>query len=294
VPITIYTPLGEASKPLVVFAHGGGFISGSCEIADGAVRLLAAASGAVVVSVDYRLAPEYPFPAGLEDAYAALTWAVESAGSLGADAGFTAVAGDSSGGNFAAALTLIARARGGPALAHQLLIYPVLDCDFSRPSYVDSAEGYFLTSDAMRRFWCDYVACDEDRLDPFASPLRATELAGLPSATMLLCLKDPLRSEGKAYAARLAEAGVPVRLPFTTTWCTPHFAWPGSTPGSRVRGGCRRSGATGVFGGPRGLSWPGLSQPRGGFALSWSVESSTTVRLLPLSRLISRTSAPSL
>jgi acetyl esterase len=212
VPVRIYTPLGEGPRPLVLLTFGGGFITGSVEIADGAARQIAASSGAVIVAVDYRLAPEHPFPAGLEDAYAALVWAAANAGELGADPSFVAVAGDSSGGNFAAALTLLARDRGGPEIAHQLLVYPVLDSDLSRPSYEDSADGYFLTTAAMERFWREYVARPEDREHPYAAPLRAADLAGLPPATIILCLKDPLRSEGEAYAARLAEAGVPVTL----------------------------------------------------------------------------------
>ena len=215
VPVRIYTPLGDGPKPLVVFTFGGGFVTGSIEIADGAARQLAAGSGAIVVSAGYRLAPEHPFPAGLEDAYAVLEWAAASAADLGADRSFLAVAGDSSGGNFAAAMTLMARDRRGPVIAHQLLVYPVLDSDFDRPSYRDSADGYLLTGAAMRRFWGDYVARWEDRLDPYAAPLRAPDLSGLPPATIILCQRDPLRSEGEAYAARLAEAGVPVSL---TTW----------------------------------------------------------------------------
>ena len=234
VPLRIYTPLGAERKPLIVLTFGGGFITGSVEIADGAARQLAASSGAVVVAVDYRLAPEHPFPAGLEDAYRALLWADEKAGELGADPSFVAVAGDSSGGNFAAAITLMARDRGGPRIAHQVLVYPVLDWDFGRPSYTDSAEGYFLTSAAMRRFWREYVAREEDRESPYAAPLRAPDLAGLPPATILLCLKDPLRSEGEAYAARLAEAGVPVTLTVWHDLVHAAFRMAGLTPRARA------------------------------------------------------------
>ncbi|MEJ7664568.1 MAG: alpha/beta hydrolase fold domain-containing protein [Hymenobacter sp.] len=134
------------SGPLVLFTFGGGFVTGSLDHVDRAARLLARATGGVLVSVGYRLAPEHPFPAGLEDAYAALAWAAgEGAAELGADPSFVAVAGDSSGGNFAAALTLLARDRGGPSIAHQLLVYPVLDHDFTTSSYELYADSYFLT-----------------------------------------------------------------------------------------------------------------------------------------------------
>jgi acetyl esterase len=234
VPVRIYTPLGDAPKPLVVFTFGGGFVTGSIEIADGAARQLAAGSGAVVVSAGYRLAPEHRFPAGLDDAYAVLEWAVASAADLGADGSFLSVAGDSSGGNFAAAMTLMARDRGGPVIAHQLLVYPVLDCDLERLSYRDSADGYFLTRAAMQRFWGEYVARDEDRLDPYAAPLRAADLSGLPPATIILCLRDPLRSEGEAYAARLAEAGVPVSLSIWHDLVHAAFRMAGLSPRARA------------------------------------------------------------
>jgi acetyl esterase len=234
VPVRIYTPLGDAPKPLVVFTFGGGFVTGSIEIADGAARQLAAGSGAVVVSAGYRLAPEHRFPAGLDDAYAVLEWAAASAADLGADGTFLAVAGDSSGGNFSAAMTLMARDRGGPVIAHQLLVYPVLDCDLERPSYRDSADGYFLTRAAMQRFWGEYVAREEDRLDPYAAPLRAADLSGLPPATIILCLRDPLRSEGEAYAARLAEAGVPVSLAIWHDLVHAAFRMAGLSPRARA------------------------------------------------------------
>jgi acetyl esterase len=234
VPVRIYTPLGDAPKPLVVFTFGGGFITGSIDIADGAVRQLAADAGAVVVSVGYRLAPEDPFPAGLDDADAVLEWAAAAAPELGADPSFVAVAGDSSGGSLAAALALRSRDRGGPRIAHQLLVYPVLDCDFSRPSYADSADGYFLTRAAMQRFWREYLARDEDRLDPYAAPLQASELAGLPPATIILCFRDPLRSEGEAYARRLADAGVPVTLSIWHDLVHAAFRMGGLTPRARA------------------------------------------------------------
>jgi acetyl esterase len=234
VAVRVYTPLGDAPKPLLLLTYGGGFITGSVEIADGAARQLAASSGAVIVAVDYRLAPEHPFPAGLEDSYSALVWAAAHARELRADPSFVVVAGDSSGGNFAAALTLMSRDRGGPEIAHQLLVYPVLDSDFGRPSYADSGDGYFLTRAAMERFWEEYVSRPEDRQNPYAAPLRAPDLSGLPPATIILCLKDPLRSDGEAYAARLAEAGVPVSLSVWHDLVHAAFRMSGLSPRARA------------------------------------------------------------
>jgi acetyl esterase len=205
VPVRIYR---AAPGPLVLLMHGGGWLSGSIEISDRPARLLANACGGTVVSVEYRLAPEHPFPAGLEDGYTALRWTAAHAGELGADPGFLAVAGDSSGGNLAAALALLARDRGGPALAHQLLVYPVLDRDFETESYRAYGDGYFLTRAAMEHFWRCYVGDGEP--PEYAAPLRAATLAGVAPATILLAAADPLFSEGSAYAARLAAERVTV------------------------------------------------------------------------------------
>lgn len=210
--VRVYTSTAEGPKPLIVYTYGGGFITGSIDFADGPARLLAESAGAVLVSVDYRRAPEYRFPAGLEDAYTALTWAAAEADRLGADRSFLALAGDSSGGNFAAALALMARDRNGPVVAHQLLMYPVLDHDFSSPSYLQYAEGYFLTRNAMRHFWDSYLSAGGDGHAAYVSPLRAPDLRGLPEATIVVCHTDPLRSEAEAYTERLAAAGVTVSL----------------------------------------------------------------------------------
>jgi acetyl esterase len=205
VPVRIYR---SGPGPLVLLTHGGGWLSGSIEISDRPSRLLANACGGTLVSVEYRLAPEHPFPAGLDDAYTALRWTAAHAGELGADPGFLAVAGDSAGGNLAAALALLARDRGGPAIAHQLLMFPVLDNDFESDSYREFGDGYFLTRAAMEHFWRCYVGdCEPPE---YAAPLRAATLAGLPPATILQAAADPLFSEGAAYAARLAAERVPV------------------------------------------------------------------------------------
>ncbi len=213
IPVRIYRP--EASTrplPLLVYFHGGGFVLCDLDTHDPTCRALAKRAGCVVVSVDYRLAPEAKFPAAPEDCHAALRWATANAAVLGADARRVAVAGDSAGGNLAAVVSLLARERGGPALVHQLLIYPVTDCSFDTPSYLENAEGYLLTRDMMRWFWNHYLAKPEDGAGPLASPLRAASLAGLPPATVLTAEYDPLRDEGEAYAARLREAGVPTAL----------------------------------------------------------------------------------
>ncbi len=212
IPVRIYRPQGEAPFPLIVFFHGGGFVFCGLNTHDGLCRTLCRRVGAVVVSVDYRLAPEFPFPAAPEDCYAAACWAAENAAELEADAVRMAVAGDSAGGNLAAVVSLMARDRGGPALCHQALLYPVTNYSFDTDSYRENAEGYFLTREGMRWCWRHYLGKDEDGENPLASPLRAPDLANLPSATVLTAEHDPLRDEGEAYAKRLKEAGVPTWL----------------------------------------------------------------------------------
>jgi acetyl esterase len=187
-------------------------VIGSLETHDGSCRDLANRIGCVVVSVDYRLAPEARYPAAAEDCYAATKWVAENAKALGVDASRIGIGGDSAGGNLTAVVALMARDRRGPALRHQLLIYPVTDADFSRPSYRENAEGYLLTARAMEWFWGHYVPDAAQRQDPYAAPLRAKDLSGLPPAFVLTAEYDPLRDEGEAFAARLQQAGVPTRL----------------------------------------------------------------------------------
>jgi len=211
IPVRVYRPSQREGLPALVYFHGGGWAICSIETHDPTCRQLANAAECVVVSVDYRLAPEHPFPAAPEDCYAALGWVARHAGSLGADARRLAVGGDSAGGNLAAVVAQIARDRRGPALCHQLLVYPVTDHAFDTPSYAENAQAPILTRDGMRFFWDAYLARAEDGANPYASPLRAKELSGLPPAHVITAEFDPLRDEGEAYAARLAEAGVPVR-----------------------------------------------------------------------------------
>nr|WP_318232468.1 alpha/beta hydrolase [Cupriavidus sp. CV2] len=206
----------DAPLPAIVFAHGGGWVLCSMALYDNPCRALANATGCVVLSVDYRLAPEHKFPVPLEDVYRAVVWAFDQAAELGIDPKRIAVGGDSAGGNLAAAATLLARDRNGPAIAHQLLLYPALDSAMDTDSYCEFAEGYYLTRDVMEFCWSAYLPAPADNGSPYASPLRAGRLGGLAPATILVCEYDPLRDEGEAYARRLADAGVAVqqkRLP---------------------------------------------------------------------------------
>ncbi len=197
--------------PVTVFLHGGGWVVGSLGMVDRACRRIVRVWGGSILSVDYRLAPEAPYPAALQDCADAMRWVADHLPELGGDGSFLAVAGESAGGNLAAAVALILRDEGGPALDHQLLIYPVMDRDFSTASYQRfGASGYLLDRPTMEWYWRCYVGDAEP--DGYAAPLRAESLYGLPPATVILCELDPLYSEGLTYARRLAEAGVPVTL----------------------------------------------------------------------------------
>lgn len=209
-PARLYHPRPGEALPVVLFLHGGGWVCGSIETHDVTCRALAAKAEVAVISLDYPRAPENPFPAPLEASYRALQALGDAV--PGIDTGRIAVAGDSAGGNLAAALCLLTKERGGRAIAHQLLIYPVTDTDFSRESYRANGADYFLTAPMMRWFWEQYVGDAVANPPSLAAPLRATDLSGLPSATIITAEYDPLRDEGEAYAARLKAAGVPVRL----------------------------------------------------------------------------------
>ncbi len=209
IPVRLYAPEGQRPLPLVAYFHGGGFVICSLDTHDNVCRRLANESGCAVVSVDYRLAPEHRYPAAPEDCFAVLRWLAEKGGELGGDPERIAVAGDSAGGNLAAVVALMARDRGGPALRHQLLVYPVTDHCFETASYLENAEGYLLTTRMMRWFWGHYLEDPARGAEAYASPLRAPDLSGLPPATLITAEFDPLRDEGDAYAGRLREAGVP-------------------------------------------------------------------------------------
>ncbi|MCX7229137.1 MAG: alpha/beta hydrolase [Burkholderiales bacterium] len=219
--VRVYTPVaqagsGEGARPLVVFFHGGGWVVCDLDTHDAVCRRLCLGSGAVVVSVDYRLAPEHRFPAAPDDCAAATRWAFANAAALGADPKRVVIAGDSAGGNLAAAVALRLRDEGGPRAAGQLLVYPVTDHHTAGfASYVENAEGYGLTRDTMAWFWDHYLGGPMDAaaaaaLSPQAVPLRAADLRGLPPALVLTAGYDVLRDEGEAYATRLREAGVAV------------------------------------------------------------------------------------
>jgi len=212
ITVRLYAPAGAGPHPALVFYHGGGWVIGDLDTHDGLCRTLSNAAGCIVASVDYRLAPETKYPAAAEDSYAALVWLAANAARLGIDPRRIAVGGDSAGGNLSTVVALMARDRKGPALAAQILIYPVTDHNLDTPSYHENATGYVLTREGMRWFWRHYLVREEQGQEPLASPLRAASLAGLPSALVITAACDPLRDEGEAYAARLRDAGVPVTL----------------------------------------------------------------------------------
>jgi acetyl esterase len=217
IPVRIYTPRSAANPPtgplpVLVWFHGGGWVLGNLDGADHVCRELANTAGCIVVSVDYRLAPEHVFPAAADDAEAAYTWVRANAASFGGDPARVAVGGDSAGGNLAAVVSLRARDNGTPQPVFQLLVYPVTDHDFGRPSYVVNGDGYLLTTQSMRWFWDYYLPDVDQRKDPHASPLYATDLKRLPPALVITAEFDPLCDEGEAYAALLRQAGVPVTL----------------------------------------------------------------------------------
>jgi acetyl esterase len=211
IPVRVYTPPGAGPKPGLVFFHGGGWVLCNLDTHDGTCRELALGADCVVVSVDYRLAPEAKFPAAPEDCYAATQWTFLEAERLGIEPDRIAVGGDSAGGNLAAVVSMMCRDRKAHQPIHQLLIYPVTHHDFGTDSYRDNGKGYFLTTEMMRWFWHHYLESDVDGKNPLASPLCAKDLGGLPSATVLTADFDPLRDEGRAYAERLETAGIPTR-----------------------------------------------------------------------------------
>lgn len=211
VPVRVYRPKDDAVRPALVYFHGGGFVLGGIRLFDTMCADYAANADVIVVSVDYRLAPEDPFPAAVEDCYAAVEWAA-TAGSLGIDTATVAVGGASAGGGLAAAVALMARDRDGPAIAFQLLVYPVLDDRLETVSVRGFTDTPLWTSEHVAVMWDLYLGPERRRVSPYAAPARATDLAGLPPAYVLTCELDPLRDEGIAYAQRMLQAGVPVEL----------------------------------------------------------------------------------
>ncbi|GAC1366459.1 MAG: alpha/beta hydrolase [Ktedonobacteraceae bacterium] len=214
-PVRIYTPDGDGLFPVLVYFHGGGWVLSNLETHDALCRKLTNRAHCIVVSVDYRLAPEHKFPAAVDDSYAATKWVAENAHTFNGDATRIAVGGDSAGGNLATVTALLARERGGPALTFQLLIYPATDhfrSSAQRASFIENSEGYFLTRDGMRQFVSYYLPNPDEDTDFRFSPLQARDLSGLPPALVITAEYDPLRDEGEDYARHLQQAGVPVTL----------------------------------------------------------------------------------
>jgi acetyl esterase/lipase len=211
IPVRVYRPT-RGALPVAVFFHGGGFSAGSLASHDRLCRALANRSGCVVVAVDYRLAPEHPFPAGIEDAYAATAWVSDHGEELGTDRTRLAVGGDSGGGTFGASVALLARDRGGPPIAFQYLVNPGgLDYDYGRRSFLDNAEGCFLTLDLVKWIEEQYFADPADMDAPLASLNRVDDLTGAPPAFVLTAEHDPVRDQGIEFVRRLRADDVPVR-----------------------------------------------------------------------------------
>jgi acetyl esterase len=212
VPVRVYRPSPEPDLPVVVYLHGGGWTIGNVEQYDAIVRQVANASEAIVVAPEYRLAPEHPFPAPLDDCWHTVQWTAKNAASFGADPGRLALMGDSAGGNMSAVCALLARDAGTPDIAMQVLLYPVTDCDFTTPSYSENREGYLLSIDEMEWFFSCYTRGGADATDWRISPNRASDVSGVAPALVVTAEYDPLRDEGEAYARRLQDAGVPVEV----------------------------------------------------------------------------------
>jgi acetyl esterase len=211
VTLRAYHPSGAANLPVVMYFHGGGWVIGDIDTHDTLCRRLAHESDCVVVSVDYRCAPEHKFPAAFDDCYDATQYVVEHADELGVDAGRVAVAGDSAGGNLAAAVAIKARDQGAPEIQFQLLIYPVVEPDFETDSYRERSEGFGLRRSTMIWFWEQYLSDDMDSQNPYAVPTRA-DLRGLPPAHVITAEYDVLLDEGESFAQQLREAGVATTL----------------------------------------------------------------------------------
>ena len=212
IPVRVYRDTGpvKEKRPVLAWFHGGGHVIGSLDTHDAMARHLCREAGCVVVSVDYRMGPEHPFPAAVDDCVAAVRWLAERGAEVGADPGCIAVGGDSAGGNLAAVVALLARDEGGPALRHQLLVYPVTDYRCRGASYERYARGYgMLEAESMRWFQRHYLGGPDGAGDWRASPLLAADLSGLPPALVITAECDVLRDEGVAYAERLAKSGTP-------------------------------------------------------------------------------------
>lgn len=213
IPLRIYTPMGAGgARPAFVNFHGGAFILGDLETEHPRCLMLAAEGGAVAIGVDYRLAPENPFPAGVEDCYAAVKWVAANAATLGIDPQRIVIGGGSAGGALTAAVALMARDRGGPGLALQMLFYPVIDDRCETESMRAGRDALIWSTQHSLDMWNHYIGADRGKVSPYASPARAADLSGLAPAYVITCEHDPLRDEGLIYAMRMMQAGVPVEL----------------------------------------------------------------------------------
>ena len=212
IPIRIYTPEGTGPFPITMWFHGGGWVIGNIETNDSTCRALAKSASSIIISVDYKLAPEHKFPIPFDDCYEATCWAITNAESFNGDSSNLAVAGASAGGNLATAVSLKARDQNGPVIKQQTLVYPVTDYDFSYESYSECKEGYGLEYATMVYFWNSYLSTEQDQENPYAVPMKAGNLSNLPPAFVLTVEFDPLRDEGEAYANALKQSNVPTKL----------------------------------------------------------------------------------
>jgi len=212
IPLRVYRPAAQGRPPAILFFHGGGFVLGDLDSHDSICADICGSTGAAVIAVHYRLAPEHPFPAAFDDCYAALCHVAAQAGSLGIDGSRLAVCGDASGGNLSAAVALAARDRGGPRLSGQVLIYPLCGVDFDLPAAHENANAPLLTRDATIRYWEIYMGGDPARATCYAAPLLAAHFRALPPAFISTAQYDPVRDDGRIYAECLRNAGVPAEL----------------------------------------------------------------------------------
>ena len=233
VPVRVYTPMLGKTLPVLVYFHGGGYVIGNLDSHHRECRTLANQAGCAVIAVDYRLAPEHPYPAAREDAYAATCYVAANPEEFNVDPRRIAVGGDSAGGALAAVVALMARDRKGPRLAFQLLIYPCTDANAKGGSMDEFADGPFLTAQGMDWFNANYFSRAEDRTDPYGSPLYASDLSGLPPAFVLTAECDPIRDQGEEYARRLQAAGVKVAARRYEGMFHPFFSLGGVIDGAR-------------------------------------------------------------
>lgn len=210
--IRIYRASQQEQQPIFIYIHGGGWVLGDLETADAPCRQIAALAKCIVVSIDYRLAPEYPFPTPIRDCYAAIRWIKDNAKTFGGDEKRLIIGGDSAGGNLTAVITQLARERKDVSFLAQVLLYPVTDTALNTASYEENAEGYFLTKSNMEWFIQQYVPENINKKDPLIAPLNAEDFTSLPPALVVLAQYDPLRDEGMHYAEKLKQANVPVKV----------------------------------------------------------------------------------